>query len=80
MSIGIKIDHPSHFRPLVYGPGSCKYDTDNVDKIGDKNDVCPTEPSRKKYDKYDQRDVNGKSDKGNLSQRPVTRMGTHGIM
>jgi hypothetical protein len=44
-------------------PDSCKHDTDNGNKIGDENDICPTEPSWKKHDKYDQRDVDGKSNK-----------------
>lgn len=68
MSTCIEIDHPTYFRPLVYCPGSCKYDTDNVDEIGNKNNVRPTEPSRKKYGEYNQRDVNGKSDKAVVSQ------------
>jgi hypothetical protein len=52
-----------HHPTLVDCPDSCKHDTDNGNKIGDENDICPTEPSWKKHDKYDQRDINGKSNK-----------------
>ena len=52
MSTCIEIDHSTHFLPLVDCPSSCKYDTDNVDKIGDENNVHPTELSWKKYNKY----------------------------
>ena len=68
MSTCIEFDHPSHFGAPVDCPGRCKYDTNNVDKIGDINYVRPTEPSRKEYGKYNQRDVNSKSDKASVSQ------------
>jgi hypothetical protein len=80
MSTCIEFDHPTHFCAPVDCPGSCKYDTNNVDKVGNKNnDVCITKPSWKEYGKYNQRDVNGKSDKANVSQRSATVMDTHGI-
>jgi len=69
MNTCTELDHLMHFRPLVDCPCSCKYITDNVDKIGNKNDICSTGPSREKYSKYNQRDVNGKSVKADVSQR-----------
>lgn len=75
----IEMGHPTQFRPLVDCPGSRIYGTDNVNKIGDKNYVRPTEPSREKYREYNHRDVNGKSDKGRVSKRSAVETGTHGI-
>jgi hypothetical protein len=59
----IILHNGTHHPTLVDCPDSCKHDTDNGNKIGDENDICPTEPSWKKHDKYDQRDVDGKSNK-----------------
>jgi len=68
MSTCIEIDHPMYFHALVDCPGHCRYNTDNVDEIGDKKYVRPMEPSQKEYGKYNQCDINSKSDKVNVSQ------------
>jgi len=52
-----------HYHSLVDCPDSCNHDTDNGNKIGNENYVCPTKPFWEEHGQYNQYNFDGKSDK-----------------